>query len=1058
MAYTEHPIWPFPHNWAGELLETLEWRTDVLAGQTGKEQRVTRRVSPLRLFETSVLLSGTQLQYFEHWMAAHGGGVFVLPLWQEATRTSGNAAAAASTIPMDTDFLELAAGDLMVLRGATEQSWEAYKVSTALPGIVTLDPATGALASSWPAGTVAYPAILARIDDYARGAKRTDRAVEVTVRFVSAQETTHPSGWYPSTFEGAPVLDLAPDDSEDLSMDYQRLLNTQDNGTGRPDTFDMAARQFKSQAYRWSVIGRQSAKELRDALYWLRGKTRSLWLSTSMDDLKLISNVNTADTSITIRNVKYASLEMHTRNRAVIRVQLHSGIVLYNRVTLAAEIDANSEVLAVGTPWPSAFTPDEVARISYLFHVRLDQDTVEISHPTDTAGVSHCMVVWKEAGGEALPIVVAPVVPVDQELWKSTVVEVAIPAGVGFYGEEMIALPDRNELVIFGYPENGWASRYIRLSGVDGSYIADIAQPPPPANIIASDRASSPTLPKDVCYDGAGAIWFVAMEIDAAQDVVYNPDGNYGGIARIDTTTWEITYAPTVDVPISVPDIAATTLRCEFRYPHANPYNHDVWVWANGGVQALAKLNKAGPINIPAQIIYIDRPYVSTVSEFGGVPDMPERAASTYDGPYLTDSRLVFTSATTAYAISYVHTATAPGGVYNNSVAGLFRIDLATGYTYYQFNLTRPSSHDLQDVSVRISHFDDASQTLWFVGEFGVYSWVIGSNPAGMRDFPFRRDVEITPWGTMGEQYLPQTYYAMDEDLFNTYANPFGGKLWSGRACSVTSANSKTSYAGAINHLGTPRPRMPFMESIDTRDGVSTNAVLVADRPATPNTSSTFVGDVPVFLSADLWWSFGGSSGGYGAPEKHTFYRAEKTGVRLKPPIARYVRLTVYQIGDTQRSAGSYPNKPPQGYPLAIQQLEVRGIRMGLPHSIAAITASSTNPTFPIANLTDGDIVDPAHTWKAAGTGLPVTLDIDLGQLQTVYEVAIWPMNDRGALEYGATAEQPGAWSAPWDFAIDVSVDGVTWTRQRDYFNIGNWYLGITPGVDRAACRAFDAF
>ena len=1008
MAYTAHPIWPFPHNWSSEMVETLEWNTDVLAGQTGKEQRLSRRVTPRRTLEATFLMDDAQLQYFEHWMAAHGGSVFVVPLWQEVSRTAFDMlAGATAAIPMDTTDFGYFPGDFVVLRGATTQQWEAHKITNVLPTLV--DTATTSAESPilWPSGTVVYPGVLARIASTSSN-KKTDRALEVTVQFTVEQENQHPSDWSPNLFELSPVMDTAPDDSEELEFTYERMLSTQDNGMGRPDVLDVAARQFKTYGYRWSVIGRDKLKALVRNLYWLRGRARSIWLPTFMDDLTLISNSTVGAFSLTVKNVGYSVFAMHTRKRDVLRIQLNSGVVLYRRVVDAAVIDADSEVLAVSEAWPSDFTPAEVARISYLIHVRLDQDTVSISHPTDSAGVSHCSVTWKELGEAAQPITVYPAAAVAGDVWKSTTIDWVVPQVDPDSGGEPIAVPGAGTYLLLGYA--GSEAEYYRMSAVDGSYLGNASYPADPLKWIEYNYYGA-------VDDGFGGVWMSAYRYNRADFSAYEE-----GVARLDTTTWEFDFRP------NTPQTPPYT----YMYYQANPYNGDVWTNNYYEAWCLLRIDKTDPNFAPAQYLALEGANVHLASPFAGIPDDPMSVAAPNIGIYA--GPMVFVSATEAYMID--SHSNFSGSTSNNR---LYRIDLTTGQCYYQFQIFLPGFSDSINKEVRPKFYDEATNTLWMMGVYGVWAWVIGSHPSTIKSYPRLPELEVMEWGCVDNQFLPG-------GQFGEYYNKFDKRLWSGRAYTVM-------WPGPNSIAG--EDEQPVCLYAWNKDARVFTDICITERRPDGYLDYTYTNAYKLqFTSATQAWSQD-----WGPDYVDRLIKMTKVGPRGAPPLARYVRLAIHKTVDATRAVYAQ-----RSYPLAIQQVEIRSSNRGNVLPVVAVSATTSDPAFPIANILNGDILDPAQCWKAAANTYPIHIDFDLGQAQTVYEVAIWPMNDHGTPStdpgtgLATYPVQTGAWSAPFDFSVQVSADGVTWVNQRDYTHVGAWFVGVVAGTDRAGSRVFDAF
>ncbi len=218
-----------------------------------------------------------------------------------------------------------------------------------------------------------------------------------------------------SYLEGVPVITIAPDDSQDLSFEYRRLVSTLDNNLGIPDVFDVAERPFRSMQYRWSYAGRANNDGIRRMFYWLRGRARKVWVPTFMSDFTLAANVTAGDAVLTVKNTGYARNSMIDIGSDLspslwsrIRIELWGGNVIYRTILGAAEVDAGTEALTLDAQFDVGFTPDSVKYISYMINARLDQDSVEINHVVDADGLTQIVSTWVEAEDASLNTVFPP--------------------------------------------------------------------------------------------------------------------------------------------------------------------------------------------------------------------------------------------------------------------------------------------------------------------------------------------------------------------------------------------------------------------------------------------------------------------------------------------------------------------------------------------------------------------------------------------------------------------------------------------------------------------------
>lgn len=392
MIYTAHPVWMHPPTWGEQIIERLDWKTDVLSGELGTEQRVARRLTPRRSFTASFYLQKTDRQQFEYNMAARGSQVWVIPVWHDVSTLDADAASGASVLSVDTQYREFLNSGLVILRGQSLNSWEVGIVQSKTSGSITL---TDTLSAAWPKRTKVYPARLARLVFTLETAKKTDDFVEARIGFTLDQRNPYVSDIAFPTYLSSPVLEQRPDESDELSFGYERLLSIVDNDVGLPSYLDTANKTFQTIGYRWSVIGRQKAHDLRQLLSYLRGRARAMWIPTFMQDFTLDSDVASGATTLAVKNVGYTDSGARAAGKQDIRIQLADGTVLYRRITASIVSSATRETLTLSSPIATGFVAGQVVAISHMQLSRMESDSLELRHPTDSVGVTQCDARWR---------------------------------------------------------------------------------------------------------------------------------------------------------------------------------------------------------------------------------------------------------------------------------------------------------------------------------------------------------------------------------------------------------------------------------------------------------------------------------------------------------------------------------------------------------------------------------------------------------------------------------------------------------------------------------------
>ncbi|MCO1335463.1 hypothetical protein MO867_14080 [Microbulbifer sp. OS29] len=382
--------WPFAPDWSQGVHEMLEWLTDILPSRTAVEQRRALREFPRRFYSFQTLATGAERTRLDLALYGWGARVWAVPIWHDVQLLT-MVAAGSEEITCTTEYRDFVAGGTALLLGENANQYEVLNVRAIQSDRLQLiDP----VQNHWPQGTRLYPMRNARLVAQPQMQKRSGATVRAQVEFLLVEPTDWPTDSLPS-YRGWPVLEVPAAESNDLSSSYIRLLDALDNDIDNPAISEPIELGLSLQSHRWLTQGAGERAALRSLFYMLRGRQKSVWLPTGMEDLQLLDPIPTNSSSLDIAHVHYVRLVALSEGRRDLRIELRDGTTWYRRITNCAEVDSQTERLALDSPLDRAIDPAEVRRISFMALVRADSDRVELNHITDIEGAASAQILFR---------------------------------------------------------------------------------------------------------------------------------------------------------------------------------------------------------------------------------------------------------------------------------------------------------------------------------------------------------------------------------------------------------------------------------------------------------------------------------------------------------------------------------------------------------------------------------------------------------------------------------------------------------------------------------------
>jgi hypothetical protein len=382
------PVWSIRPNWASGITETLEWLTDVSTSDTGTEQRTARRLSPRRSFEATYNPVRNERTFLSLILDRFVAQPFYYPLWHDKARLTSGVAAGGNRVEFDNTFREFTDGGLAILY---RDAFDYEVISIATQDDTGLDLAVP-LDGAWSVRSVIYPIRKALMDPSSNFDALTSRVGQAQLRFMVNEANDYEEAFIGMlSYADRPIISIETDRADPLTVSYQRMIDELDNDTGIIRRNDLAGRSFTQQAQTWHVRGRQAHHEFRAMLYALRGRQKSVWLPTWNDDVFVSRDAAQGAVNLDIERVGYS----YVGEGQVIpgKEYLWFGDQVLMVTAVGAAQSPQEDRLRIGGGLQAPVARGRSA--SFLQAARLDQDSVELHHETDSDGVLTCQAAFR---------------------------------------------------------------------------------------------------------------------------------------------------------------------------------------------------------------------------------------------------------------------------------------------------------------------------------------------------------------------------------------------------------------------------------------------------------------------------------------------------------------------------------------------------------------------------------------------------------------------------------------------------------------------------------------
>lgn len=378
-------VFPFPPNWASPVIETLEWKTDVLRSRDGREQRRALRENPRRSFEYDLLLNGEISAMFESYLWGWQDRYFALPVWTDIGKLTAGVPIGQSTLPVVTDTLSFRANDFALIY-RNQKTYEVVELQSIASTVLTLK---APVASAWEAGTKVYPLLLSHLSDSVKQNRHTSSVNQVNgLLFNTSADTAYsgiPGAAATTLYDGIELITQKPDWKSAIENEFTRAFDTVDTGIGPVGYFQTEGTSRIVRPFQWFLPTRADILDFRNLMGRLAGQSKTCWIPSWHDDFEVAGSNSADQTVITVKGTWFHTLVGVDTSRDRLFIRLPNGTTQYKRLlSTLPDYVADTTTLQLDSTLGTIISSGDNTRVGLLLRCRLASDKVVIPWITDS--------------------------------------------------------------------------------------------------------------------------------------------------------------------------------------------------------------------------------------------------------------------------------------------------------------------------------------------------------------------------------------------------------------------------------------------------------------------------------------------------------------------------------------------------------------------------------------------------------------------------------------------------------------------------------------------------
>lgn len=386
--------WSYTPNWRTGVEETFEFSTQIFEAFNGREQRISRRISPRRRLAMRHTLTGNEARGSEALLRARQNLPLTVPQWHLAVSVMEDAPGGQNYVVVDSSNLAGFRWNRPIMLSRDNGPAVMAEVSYTDGNRIGF---TNGLSAPLRIGDKVMPAASSLIDQSTSAVRHTGTVLETLVNFLAlpqddpyALPTLQPleENLFSTVSDGKvdlrEVIAFRPNWVKEPTVTNDWTFNTSESFIAGPvvpiNGRDQGTRTVQAL---WHLKSGVEIENFKGLVKRLQGRRFAAWLPSWTDDLELTRNIS-AGSLLYVRHSPLIDLGTLLDPAVAVHVRLRSGLGLQARVTAVNEVSANEYVLTIDRPFPSVASLAEIEMVSLMYRVRQVSDTITLRYLTDS--------------------------------------------------------------------------------------------------------------------------------------------------------------------------------------------------------------------------------------------------------------------------------------------------------------------------------------------------------------------------------------------------------------------------------------------------------------------------------------------------------------------------------------------------------------------------------------------------------------------------------------------------------------------------------------------------
>lgn len=357
------------------MRESLEWKTSIMKGKNGSEQRMILRSAPRQIFDINTYFPTEQLQgRFDAKLFGWQKRVWGVPIWSEWVKHTDPILVNDTTVYLDTTKADYR-DDSSAIIWQSPTSYEAVKIATVAADRLNLNLP---IRDNWIGTKWIMPMRIANMIGAANRRSSADGRGNLNCRFLVSDNILLTTYSPLATYKGLPVVTVSTLlDNEEIEINSDGDASFVDYELNRFQMFSDSDYNIVVQSHIVRRETKAACWDFREFLHSLYGRRGAFWVLTDKADLVLQEVLGAASTSFYANNIKLADNMGLNSMRTHLAFVFPDGRQYYREIKGITESDSDTEILSIDSALGVEVHPGD-CEICFLDKMRLSEDTIEI--------------------------------------------------------------------------------------------------------------------------------------------------------------------------------------------------------------------------------------------------------------------------------------------------------------------------------------------------------------------------------------------------------------------------------------------------------------------------------------------------------------------------------------------------------------------------------------------------------------------------------------------------------------------------------------------------------